>query len=116
MTKLTIHTSEPKCDPLAILLSQISGQWTLYILCTLAKNDLLRFGELRRKVEGISTKVLAERLKMLEENGMINRYQELTIPPKVTYSLTERGKELSEVLARLCELASRWYSSEVTIK
>ena len=71
----------------------------------------LRFGELRGKVEGISTKVLTQRLKMLQENGIIDRHHEPTIPPKVTYSLSARGKELSKVLDELCELASQWYDT-----
>lgn len=112
MNKLKLHTAEPKCNPLAKLLSQLSGQWTLYILCILDANGFLRFGELKAKVEGISTKVLTERLRMLEAAGMIHRYHEPTIPPKVTYSLTNRGKELSEPLEHLCELAARWYENE----
>ncbi|MGK7950409.1 MAG: winged helix-turn-helix transcriptional regulator [Xenococcaceae cyanobacterium] len=112
--KLKIHTLESKCNPLATLLSQLSGQWTLYILCVLDKNGSLHFGELRRKVEGISTKVLTERLKMLQENGIIHRHHEPTIPPQVTYSLSDRGKELSKVLDELCDLASRWYETKKT--
>lgn len=105
------QTSEPKCDPLAKLLSQISGQWTLYILCVLDKNGFLRFGELRAEVGGISTKVLTDRLRMLEASGIVHRHHEPTIPPKVTYSLTEQGKELSSALDHLCSLASQWYGS-----
>lgn len=75
----------------------------------------LRFGELKRNVEGISTKVLTERLRMLEKIGIIHRDYEPTIPPKVTYKLTERGRELSEPLYHLCDLASRWYSDETAI-
>lgn len=112
MKKPKIRTAEPKCNPLAKLLEQLSGQWTLYILCILDAEGSLRFGELRSKVDGISTKVLTERLRMLEEVGIINRYHEPTIPPKVSYSLTSHGKELSEPLDNLCELASRWYGDE----
>lgn len=105
------HTLEPKCDPLAVLLKQISGQWTLYILCVLDKEEALRFGKLKTEVSGISTKVLTDRLRMLEANGIVHRYHEPTIPPKVTYSLTEQGKELSYALEHLCSLASQWYGS-----
>lgn len=112
MKKLTARIAEPKCSPLAILLSQLSGQWTLYILCILEANGSLRFGELRCKVDGISTKVLTERLRMLEDVGIVHRHHEPTIPPQVTYTLTARGKELSGALDHLCELASRWYGTE----
>ncbi len=81
----------------------------MYILWILDTKGALRFGELKREVDGISTKVLTERLRMLEEIGIIDRDYKPTIPPQVTYKLTERGKELSEPLYHLCELASRWY-------
>jgi len=103
---------EPKCCPLEILLSQISGQWTLYILWVLDTNGALRFGELRRKVDGISTKVLTERLRLLESIELVHRHHEPTIPPQVTYTLTERGKELSGTLDCLYELAVRWYGTD----
>lgn len=93
--------------PLEKLLHQISGQWTIYILWFLDTNGTLRFGELRHKVAGISTKVLTERLRMLEASGIIDRHYKPTVPPQVTYKLTERGKELSEPLYHLCNLASR---------
>jgi DNA-binding HxlR family transcriptional regulator len=104
--------TELKSSPLETLLSQISGHWTLYILWTLDTSGPLRFGELRRKVDGISTKVLTERLRMLEAIGIVHRDYAPTIPPQVTYKLTDRGKELSGSLEHLCDLASRWYGAE----
>jgi DNA-binding HxlR family transcriptional regulator len=104
--------TEPKCCPLEILVNQISGQWTLYIIWILDTQGSLRFGDLRRKVEGISTKVLTERLRMLEAIALVHRHHEPTMPPQVTYTLTERGKELSRTLDHLYKLAVRWYGSE----
>ncbi|MCU0565474.1 MAG: helix-turn-helix transcriptional regulator [Oculatellaceae cyanobacterium Prado106] len=101
--------TEPKCCPLETLLDQISGQWTLYILWILSTQGDLRFGMLRRSVDGISTKVLTERLRSLEAAGLVFRHYEPTIPPQVTYGLSDRGKELFEVLDRLYNLAVRWY-------
>jgi DNA-binding HxlR family transcriptional regulator len=98
--------------PLEKLLNQISGRWTMYILWILDTNGKLRFGELKRQVEGISTKVLTERLRMLEQAGIIHRHYEAEIPPKVSYELTERGQELSEPLYQLCDLATRWYGEQ----
>lgn len=106
--------TEFKCCPLEILLKQLSGQWTLYILWVLDTNGALRFGELRRKIDGISTKVLTDRLRMLESIDMIHRHHKPTIPPQVTYSMTKRGKELSVELDNLYELAVRWYDVEET--
>ncbi|NJL42046.1 MAG: helix-turn-helix transcriptional regulator [Leptolyngbyaceae cyanobacterium RM2_2_4] len=106
--------AESECAPLEKLLNQISGQWTMYILWILDTNGTMRFGELRRKVDGISPKVLTQRLRMLEEIGIIHRSYASTIPPQVSYGLTERGKELSKPLYDLCDLASRWYGDETT--
>jgi DNA-binding HxlR family transcriptional regulator len=90
------------------LLNQLSGTWTTYILWFLHKDGALRFGELRRKIGNISTKVLTERLRMMEQMGVINRHYEPTIPPQVTYSLTDRGKELTKALTPLYKIALRW--------
>ncbi len=103
---------ETKYCPLAILLNQISGQWTLYIIWMLDINGALRFGELRREVDGISTKVLTERLRLLESIELVHRHYEPSIPPQVTYTLTERGKELSRALDHVYELAARWDGTE----
>ena len=83
----------------------------MYILWILDNNGSLRFGELGRKVEGISTKILTERLRKLEAMGVVYRNYKATIPPEVTYGLTERGQELSRTLDPLCKLASRWYDN-----
>ena len=90
------------------LLRLITGPWTIYILWVLSEHGPQRFGELRRAVPGISTRVLTERLRMLEGAGVIWREQAQTIPPAVTYGLTERGKELRSVLDGLGEIAGRW--------
>lgn len=65
--------AEIECAPVEKLLSQISGQWTMYILWILDTNGIMRFGELRRKVDGISPKVLTQRLRMLEEIEIVYR-------------------------------------------
>lgn len=98
------------------LLNQLSGTWTTYILWFLHKDGELRFGELRRKIGGISTKVLTERLRMLESMEIINRHYASTIPPQVTYSLTDRGQELTKALTPLYKLAHRWQESDILSK
>lgn len=99
----------PNECPLEILLKQLSGPWTLYILWVLDTQGPLRFGALRRQVDGISTKVLTDRLRMLESIQIVHRDHQPTIPPQVTYSMTDRGQELSEALHHLYELSMRWY-------
>ena len=94
--------------PLHGLVSILSGPWTIYILWLLRTNGDMRFGQLKKQMPAISAKVLTERLRMLEEVGILSRHQEQTIPPKVTYSLTERGKELEKVIDPLGALALKW--------
>lgn len=90
------------------LLRLLMGPWTTYILWVLHSNGPTRFGELKRRVSGISAKMLTERLRMLEESGVVDRNHQPTVPPQVTYSLTARGQELRQVLDGLSELARRW--------
>ena len=92
------------------LLRLIAGPWTIYILWVLAERGPQRFGELKRAVPGISTRMLTERLRRLESAGIVWRRQAPTIPPAVTYGLTERGKELRRVLDGLGEIARRWHA------
>lgn len=99
------HTTE--C-PMDALLRILMGPWTTYILWILRSEGAARFGELKRKVPGISAKVLTERLRMLEAAGLITRHHEPTIPPQVTYALAERGRELSGTLDSLNAIARRW--------
>jgi DNA-binding HxlR family transcriptional regulator len=98
--------------PMDSLLRLLMGPWTTYILWVLRSNGPTRFGELKRKVAGVSAKVLSERLRMLAEASVVHRQFEATIPPQVTYSLTVRGEELREVLDRLNEVAVRWQTAD----
>lgn len=90
------------------LLRLLMGQWTCYILWQLHTNGPMRFGALRRGMAGVSAKVLTERLRMLEEAGVIYRDHVPTIPPQVTYGLSERGQELVVALEDLSVIARRW--------
>ena len=98
----------PSGCPMDSLLRLLMGQWTCYILWVLCTNGPLRFGELKRNVPGLSSKVLTDRLRMLEESRIIFRDHHPSIPPQVTYGLTERGKELLTALDELFEIAKRW--------
>ena len=105
-------SKNPDACPVNILMSLLSGPWTMYILWVLCNSGPTRFGALKHLVEGISSKVLTERLRMLEAAEIIYRQYEPTVPPQVTYGLTERGQELIDVLHQLNALAERWYGSE----
>jgi DNA-binding HxlR family transcriptional regulator len=99
--------SEIAC-PFHGLLCLLSGSWTSYILWLLQDRGTLRFGELKKSLRGISAKVLTERLRKLEEAGLVNRDHRPTIPPQVSYSLTPRGQALQGPLLQLRELATEW--------
>ncbi len=98
----------PKACPMDSILRVLMGPWTTYILWVLKSNGPTRFGELKRKVGGVSAKVLTERLRLLESAEIISRHYEPTIPPQVTYAFTARGHELSDVFDRLNAIATRW--------
>src|SRR6202049_3812573 len=97
-------------SPCAIggLLELLTRPWTLHILWCLNSNGPMRFGVLRKNVAGISSRVLTERLRMLEEKGFVYRHYQPTIPPAVTYGITDRMKDIEKVLAQLEGLARKW--------
>src|SRR5262245_46546262 len=95
------------------LLETLTKPWIMQILWVLGNDGPTRFGVLRRKVEGISARVLAERLKHLEERGFVFRNYEPTIPPAVTYGLTNRMAEMEPVLKQMAALGQKWYEEDV---
>ncbi|NKB82391.1 MAG: MarR family transcriptional regulator [Nitrospirales bacterium] len=94
--------------PLDSLLRILSGPWTIYILCRLHQHGPTRFGQLKRHMPGISSKMLTERLRSLEAAEIIYRDHQPTVPPQVTYGLMQEGYELTRVLDQLNCLAERW--------
>nr|WP_035776559.1 helix-turn-helix domain-containing protein [Clostridium arbusti] len=74
-----------------------SGKWALIVIYNLCEKTL-RFGELKRKVPGVTQATLTKQLRILEQYGMINRYVYAEVPPHVEYSLTKIGEEFIPVL------------------
>lgn len=105
-------------SPCAIggLLELLTRPWTLHILWALSTNGPMRFGVLRKNVDGISSRVLTERLRTLEEKGFVYRDYQPTIPPAVTYGITERMKDIEKVLAQLEGLARKWQGDGSAVK
>ena len=93
------------------LLRALWGQWKTHVVCVLGAHGDCRFGVLRRTIAGISPKVLTQRLRELEADGLVWRRQTETIPPQVTYGLTEVGRDLHAVLAGLDGLTERWLAA-----
>ena len=90
-----------KCASRTVL-DHVTSKWGVLVIIALSQNDL-RWGELRRTVEGVSEKMLAQTLRTLEADGFVNRDAQPTIPPRVDYSLTERGRALAERLLPLMD-------------
>ena len=83
-------------------LSLINGKYKMIILYCLMEFGVVRFNELRRYLKNVSDKTLSRNLKELETDRLIIRTEYPQIPPKVEYSLSDRGKSLMEVLDKLC--------------
>lgn len=83
-------------------LSLISGKHKMVILYCLMEFEVVRFNELKRYLKNVTDKTLSSNLKELEADRLIVRTEYPQIPPKVEYSLTERGKSLMKVLDLLC--------------
>ena len=87
-------------------LEVIGGKWTTLIL-----RDLLhgtkRFGELRRSLHTVSPKTLTDRLRFLETRGIVTRTVHPEVPPRVEYTLTERGSELGAIIDAMAEWGAK---------
>ena len=84
-------------------LSLINGKYKMVILYTLMEFGIVRFNEMKKYIGDISYKTLSHNLKELEADGLVHREEYPQIPPKVEYSLTERGKSLIPILDMMCE-------------
>lgn len=90
----------PAACPSRTVLDHVTSKWGVLILLALSRESH-RWGELRRGIEGISEKMLAQTLRTLESDGFVLREVRAVIPPRVDYSLTERGRELAHHLLPL---------------
>ena len=84
-------------------MSLIQGKYKMFILYALMGFKIVRFNELKKYIKTISYKTLSVTLKELEADGLIHREEYPQIPPKVEYSLTERGASLIPILDSMCE-------------
>ena len=75
----------------------LQGKWKFQIIYEMCIKDPIRFGELRKNIEGITNTMLTSSLRELEKDGLVSREQFNEIPPRVEYSLTEKGKGLLPV-------------------
>src|SRR5436305_13772715 len=104
------HLDDVVC-PVARTAEIISGKWTLLIIRDLV-SGVKRFNQLERSLHGISPKTLSERLRSLEEEGIIIRQTFAEVPPRVEYSLTEKGHDLVCVIESMRGFGNRWLCDE----
>ena len=84
-------------------MSLIQGKYKMIILYTQMEFQVVRFNEMQKYIGGITYKTLSSTLKQLEADGLVNRKEYPQIPPKVEYSLTEKGKSLIPILDQMCD-------------
>jgi DNA-binding HxlR family transcriptional regulator len=97
--------------PITATLSVLGGKWTPLVLWEL-RDETLRFGELQRRIPGITKKMLSQRLQELEDDGVVHREAYAEVPPRVEYSLTEFGETLRPVLDAMCEWGTDYLDTE----
>ena len=102
----------PEYCPIRDVMSLASDKWSILIVLYLGYYPKLRFNELKKKVYGISSKVLSERLKMLEADGYLSRKMYPEVPIRVEYSLTDFGHSYLRKLLELTEWVQT-YSDQV---
>ena len=98
--------------PLEYGLSVFGGKWKSRIICVLAAKETLRYSELRKEMANITDAVLATTLKELIADQVILRKSYDEIPPRVEYSLTEKGKSVVPILQSICRWSGVFYKED----
>jgi len=112
---MKINNKEYSCA-IELTLDIIGGKWKPIILWKLAKNEVLRFSELKRSMGTITQKMLTQQLRELEAYEMVNRKVYAEVPPKVEYSLTKQGKSVMPILDVMCKWGTDYFESVVSDK
>ena len=91
----------PNC-PSRVLLDHVTSRWGVLVLVALSEGTM-RWSEIRRRLQGVTEKMLAQTLHTLEADGLVLREAHPVIPPRVDYSLSSRGREAATLLLPLVE-------------
>lgn len=97
--------------PYGYTLSMIGGKWRLVILYWLVEREIVRYNELQRLIGTITHRTLSKQLKELEDDGLIIRKEYPQIPPKVEYSLSEKGRSLFPIMEAMCQWGEQHQSN-----
>ena len=92
------HCDHPYGCSVEATLSVIGGRWKPVIIFNLLENDVLRFGELKKKIDGVTQRMLTNQLRELENDKVVSRKVYAEVPPRVEYSLTAYGRSLQPVM------------------
>lgn len=98
--------------PLEYGLKIFGGKWDSRIICVLNEKKTLRYSELRKEMVNITDAVLASTLKKLIKNNIVQRHSFDEIPPRVEYSLTEKGKTVVPILQSICKWSDIYYNDK----
>lgn len=99
--------------PIATSLGVLGRKWTILILRDISMMKLERFNQLLKATPGLTPRVLSNRLRELEEEGMIQRVEERKGPRFVRWALTEKGRDTIPILMRFAAFGSKWYADVV---
>jgi len=104
----SMKSTEGYCPkPLELVSSFLTKKWAISIIFTIGNFEKLRFNNLLSRLENAKPKILSIRLKELEKEGIIKRFSYNETPPRVEYSLTNKGKNLLDSLSSLIQWAER---------
>ena len=95
--------------PLEYGLELFGGKWKSRVICVLAEKEVLRYSGIRKEMSNITDAVLSSTLKELINDGLIDRKQYDEIPPRVEYSLTEKGQSVVPILQSICKWSGIFY-------
>ena len=106
--ELELQLESAGCRNVSPVLNRVGDKWSVLIVMILGEGPR-RFNELKRQIDGISQRMLTLTLRGLERDGMVSRTVEPTVPPRVTYALTELGESLREPV----EALGRWAMAHI---
>ena len=112
VNNLETVTTEGQACLVSPLWDLLSRSWALLIIKELNSVEVVRFNELKKRMSGLTAATLSERLKDLEAEGIVTRKIYPEIPPRVEYSLTQDGKELSAIICQL----DRWARNRANLQ
>ena len=105
--KITVNSG-----PFEYTLSIIGGKWKMIIMFWISKHKVLRYGELKKSIKGITHKMRSNQLKELEADNVIVRKEYSQVPPKVEYYLSEKGLSIMPILEEICSWGHLYYKDK----